>query len=47
MPLMISGVNLTIRPDRTGSITYWLTLSIVRESGWVNQVNRPFFKILT
>ena len=43
MPLVISVVNLTIRPDRPTSMTYGLTPSPIRRCRSADRANRSFF----
>ena len=47
MPLMIWRVNLTIRPDRPTSMTYWLIPSGVRERVSPRKIAISFFKLVT
>ena len=44
MPLMIWRVNLTIRPDRPTSMTYWLIPSGVKERSSPGKIPISFFK---
>ena len=47
MPLMIWRVNLTIRPDRPTSMTYWLIPSGVKEQSRPRKIAISFFKLGT